>query len=220
MSAKPRLFVFTLAAILLVACPGGAIDTPLSDTAVREAYFIGQRHDNSLVQLLAKYAVSLPEPKSGPYIRSVTFFTPFALAALDSSQHPGPYSAQQAVRDHSGRPEIVRVTVAIALTGSYGPYLVPPVNANSNTPKPIAVRPSDFWKDFRVRAIQDDQTIIPTDASGHPENQCSRSGCTLTGATITFDYPAEAFSEGTVTIQIQPPEGDPVFVDFDPPSLR
>jgi hypothetical protein len=58
-------------------------------------------------------------------------------------------------------------------------------------------------------------------ASGVPTYICGRhGGCTLTGATLQFDYPAKAFTSDTATIQIFPPEGDPLSVDFDLSALR
>ena len=40
-----RLLSSLLAGALLVPSSSTAFDSPLSDTAVREAYFLGQRHD-------------------------------------------------------------------------------------------------------------------------------------------------------------------------------
>jgi hypothetical protein len=71
----------------------------LSDTAVREAYFLGQRHDESLTKFLNKYTVFPPPPKVGPYISSVAFFTPYAQVVQLSDRHASGYSAQQAQLD-------------------------------------------------------------------------------------------------------------------------
>jgi hypothetical protein len=62
--------------------------------------------------------------------------------------------------------------------------------------------------------------LIPTSANGHPYFRCDDAGCILSGATLTFEYPAAAFTEDTASIQIDPPEGDPVAVDFDLTSFR
>jgi hypothetical protein len=82
------------------------------------------------------------------------------------------------------------------------------------------MRPSDFWRDFRVRVFQKDQMVIPTIANGDPHYQCTEDACVLSGATLTFEYPAAAFTDTSATIQIDPPEGDPVVVDFDLTSFR
>jgi hypothetical protein len=82
------------------------------------------------------------------------------------------------------------------------------------------VRPSDFWRDFRVRVFQKDAMVIPTGAKGEPNYRCEDSGCVVSGATLSFEYAAASFTENTATIQIDSPEGDPVVVDFDLTSFR
>jgi hypothetical protein len=215
-----HLNAVALASLLILAPPSSAFDTPLSDTAVREAYFLGQRHDDSLGKLLDKYVLHLQPPKTGPYVESVSFFTPYILTALNSSQQVSIYSAQQAQLDHLKTPEVVRVTVQIFLTESYGAYNATVTGDDSHSSKGVFVRPSDFWRDFRLRIFQKDEMVIPTSADGHPLFQCSDGGCTLVGATLTFEYPAAAFTDTSATIQIDPPEGDPVVVDFDLSSFR
>jgi hypothetical protein len=42
----------------------------------------------------------------------------------------------------------------------------------------------------------------------------------LTGATIQFEFLAESFASDSATIQVTPPEGDPVSLDFNLVSLR
>jgi hypothetical protein len=215
-----RLCAVVLAFLLILAPSSSAFDTPLSETAVREAYFLGQRHDDSLAKLLEKYALYLPAPKTGPYIESVSFLTPYVLTALNSSQQVSIYSAQQAQLDHLKNPEVVRVTVQIFLTDSYAAYSAGPVGSNSHSPRGVFVRPSDFWRDFRLRTFQKDELVIPISANGNPLFRCDDSSCILSGATLTFEYPAAAFTDSSATIQIDPPEGDPVVVDFDLTAFR
>jgi hypothetical protein len=215
-----RLNAVTLTSLLLLAPSSGAFDTPLSDTAVREAYFLGQRRDGSLAKLLDKYVLYLQPPKTGPYIQSVSFLTPYILTAIFSSEQVSIYSAQQAQLDHLRNPEVVRVTVQVSLTDSYAAYSAGPSGTDSQSSKRVFVRPSDFWRDFRLRMFQKDEMVIPTNASGQPLYWCTDAGCTLSGATLTFEYPASAFTDTPATIQIDPPEGDPVVVDFDLTSFR
>ena len=215
-----HLNAVTLASLLVLASSSSAFDTPLSDTAVREAYFLGQRHDDSLPRLLDKYVLHLQPPKAGPYIESVSFFTPYILTALNSRQQVSIYSAQQAQLDHVKTPEVVRVTVQIFLTESYSAYMATATGDDSHLPRGVFVRPPDFWRDFRLRVFQKDEMVIPTGAEGHPLFQCNDGGCILTGATLTFEYPAARFTENAATIQIDPPDGDQVVVDFDLTSFR
>jgi hypothetical protein len=217
-SARPIAAV--LVALMFSTPSSFAFDTPLSDEAVREAYFLGQRHDDTMATFLNKYTKYLEAPKTGPDIASVTVFTPFALLVQQSSQHTSGYSAQQAALDHRDQAEFVRIIVQIQFTDSYGPYIVRPTGTRSGSPKGFVPRPYDFWKDFDVQVSSKDKNLEPFSSSGQPLLLCDEGGCTLTGATLQFDFSAGDFSSGSATIDVNPPEGDPVSIDFDLDHLR
>jgi hypothetical protein len=162
----------------------------------------------------------LEAPKTGPDIASVTVFTPFALLVQQSSRHASGYSAQQAALDHRDQPEFIRIIVQIQFTASYGPYIVRPTGPRSGSSTGFTPRPYDFWKDFDVQVSSDDKKLRAFSSSGQPTLLCDEGGCTLTGATIQFDFPAEDFASGSATIDVTPPEGDPLSVDFDLTHLR
>jgi len=210
-----------LAAVLLLTPNSFAFDTPLSDQAVREAYFLGQRGDETMAAFLNKYTKYLEAPKTGPDIASVTVFTPFALLVQQSSQHSSGYSAQQAALDHRDQGEFVRIIVQIQLTNSYAAYIVRPTGTRSGSPNGFVPRPYDFWKDFDVKVSSDDKKLRPFSSSGQPNLLCAdEGGCELTGATLQFDFLAEDFASGSAVIDVDPPEGDPVSTDFDLGHLR
>jgi len=209
-----------VAAVLLLTPYSFAFDTPLSDQAVREAYFLGQRRDETMATLLNKYTKPLPPPKTGPYVTSITFLTPFALLVQHSSRQSN-YSAQQAALDHRDQPEFVRIMVQIQLTDSYGAYIVRPTGPRSGSPTGFLPRPYDFWKDFDVQVSSEDRKLRPFSSSGQPNFSCSEDGgCLLVGATLWFDFSAEDFASGSATIDVNPPEGDPLSLDFDLTHLR
>ena len=217
---KPLAAVLLTSVLIFPPC-SFAFETPLSDTAVREAYFLGQHHDEVYADFLQKYGVALPIPRSGPHIASIALFTPYALTAMYSNQQSGSYSAQQAQLDHDKRPELVRIVVQIWFTSTYGAYIIQPAGSGSAAPRGFQPRSPDFWRDFRVRLYQKDELVIPANSSGEPLQSCGDdSGCELSGATLTFEYLATAFSEGTATVLVTPPEGEPVSVDFDLTALR
>src|SRR5438876_7616772 len=124
-------FFSCLLTVFCVSLPASPLDTPLSDEAVREAYFLGQRHDASF---LTSYVMFLPMPKPGPHISSVTFLTPFAQLAQFSSKYVGNYSAQQAWLDHRGQNESVKITVEIYLTNSYDALIANPAASQTRSP--------------------------------------------------------------------------------------
>src|SRR5437879_11542562 len=152
-SARPIASV--LLALVLSTPSTFAFDTPLSDEAVREAYFLGQRRDDTMATFLNKYTKFLSPPKTGPHIYSVTFFTPFALLVQQSSQHTSGYSAQQSALDHRDQGEFVGSVVRGQLTDSYGPFIARPTSSRSGSPAGLAPRPCGVWKDFEVQVCSE-----------------------------------------------------------------
>ena len=213
----------TIAALVMLAQPIFAFQSPLSDESVREAYFLGQRHDGSLEGLVEKSTRRFPAPKTGPYISSVMFVTPFVNAAVLSSNYIGNYSAQQAELDHrqAGK-EIVKVTVQIQLTETYGQFIAAAkANSRSGSASALIPRPDDFWRDFQVQIFNGDQALSNAVFHGRPNYSCGEYGpCILIGATLAFEFPAEAFSADSASITVEPPEGDSVTADFDLGRLR
>jgi hypothetical protein len=206
---------------LCVSLPALPINTPLSDEAIRDAYFLGQRHDGTFPSILGKYIKFLPPPKSGPYISSVTFLTPFIQLVEYSDGYIGNYSAQKALHDHRGQEEFVLIFIEIQLTDSYGRLVPPPPNWRSRSPEALVPRPSDFWRDFQVQIYDAGKPLTAYDFHGRSTSNCGRRGpCFLTGAKLEVDFRAESFTSDSATIQVIPPEGDPVSVDFDLIHLR
>jgi hypothetical protein len=210
--------LLTISLVLVLPC--AAFDTPLSDTAVRQAYFMGQRHDESLARFLDHYTKHLSPPKTGPYISSVMFMTPYALLTQLSDRQAYGYSAQQAELDHRKLVETVKTVIEIQLTDTYSNVMRNPAPRTSGTPFEYLLRPSDFWRDFRVQVNDGDQPLMPFLYSGEPTYMCGDGGCTLVGATIQFEFLAESFTSDSARVLIDPPEGDSVTVEFGLASLR
>jgi hypothetical protein len=211
-----------LTVLLAFPLPSSAFDTPLSDTAVRQAYFLGQRHDESLAAFLNSYTKYLPPPKTGPYIASVSFLTPYALLAEYSSSQAYGYSAQQAEIDHRHQVETVKIVVVIQLTDTYPAVMLNPLARTTGSPMDYVPRPTDFWRDFQIQVINEDpdKPLPDFSYSGEPNYICGDGGCTLVGATVQLEFLADAFSHDSATVRIDPPEGDAVSVDFDLSSIR
>jgi len=216
-----RCLLAVFVAVLLIALPAFALQSPLSDESVREAYFLGQRHDGSFASLLEKHTKRLRPPKSGPYIASIAFHTPFVQLVQYSDQYIGNYSAQQAQLDHRNHQEFIKVQVQIQLTSTYPAYINDPSGRRVGSSPLLILRPSDFWKDFEVHIFDGEKVLSPSDSHAHANSSCGRRGpCVLAGATLEFDIPASAFTSDTATIEVIPPQGDAVSVRFDLSSLR
>jgi hypothetical protein len=207
-------------ALLLLPSPAQAFNFPLSDEAIREAYFLGQRRDESMTQFLARYKKTLPLPDSGPRIATVEFLTPFANLILASSQRTN-YSAQQAALDHRTQEEHVSIAIQVQLTKSYGAFVAAPTGPRAGSPTGYTLRSPDFWKDIDVQVVMDDKTLEPKEFTGEPNYLCGdEGGCVLTGATLRLELPAKLFTSDSATVQIAPPEGPDVSVEFDLAALR
>jgi len=219
MWSRPSVAVFTI----LLVLPGQlfSYDTPISPEAVRDAYFLAQHHDKSVADFFTKYNKYLPAPESGPQISSVTFLTPFALVVQNVMQRSTGYSVQQAELDHRNQQETVEIIIQIQLTPSYGPLIVRPGSGSGSTTG-FALRPYDFWKDFAVQVFNKDKAVKPLSSSGDSVVSCAEptSACDLSGATLRYEFSADAFPSETAVIHIMPPEGDPVSVEFDLAYLR
>jgi hypothetical protein len=139
---------------------------------------------------------------------------------LLSSQQNANYSAQQAQLDHRHQKETVQVQIAIRFTSSYGPMVPAHPGATPKDHPALVPRPSDFWRDFDVAVFDADKLLDPTTSSGRPDYVCDEGGCYLVGATLLLDFPADAFVQQDVTIQIDPPEGDQVVTNFDLTQVR
>jgi hypothetical protein len=209
-----------LTAALLLSPVSFAFDTPLSDEDIREAYFLGQRHDESMARLLSRYSKVLPPPESGPQIASVEFLTPYALLVRQASQ-VSDSSAQEFEKKHKSDSEIVAITIQILLTPSYPAFIPRPTNSRSGAAIGFQLRNPDFWKDFDYRVFDGDDLREPTSFSGEPVYTCgAEEGCDLAGATVYLKLPAKLFTSGSATVEVDPKVADPTSVTFDLDSLR
>src|SRR5579864_1689229 len=189
--ARPILSFFL--AVALIAPSSFAFDIPLSDQAVREAYFLGQRNDERVAEFFEKYNHRLPAPESGPFISIVTFLTPFANTVELSRQHSLDYSAQDALHEYKKHGDIVRVIITIEFTANYGAIIEKPVRSSSGTTKGYQLRSSNFWRDFSYRVFQRNELIEPLDISGQA-TYAAHGASDLTGAIVTLTFDAAKIS--------------------------
>lgn len=151
-----------LATALLLPMPASAFQSPLSDEAVREAYFLGQRNDESTRAFFTSYLRTFERPKTGPFISEVEIYTPFSQL-VELSSHRNNYSAQQALEEYHRGTDSIFVRVRIQFTATYGP---PPYLASyppSNDRSADAPQRANFSRDFRIGLSQKDQWLEPVD---------------------------------------------------------
>ena len=162
MTPLSRSGLAVLSAALLLVPFSSAFQSPLSDEAVRNAYFLGQRNDEATADLFLSYLKTLPPPKSGPYISEVELYTPYSQLVEWSRLHSVGYSAQQAAKDYRSTLDSIFVRIRIDFTSTYGAFELYRSGRLLDPPKrgAEAQRP-DYYRDFRAGLWQRDQSIAP-----------------------------------------------------------
>jgi hypothetical protein len=167
MSSATRPFLSIIVTSLLLTPSSSAFDTPLSNEAVREAYFLGQRNDQSTLSFFSQYVKTLAVPDKGAYISEVEIYTPYAQIIEHSRRLSGAYSAQQAALDYRHNHDRLFVRVRINFTATYGAL---ELYRSAKGDRELSGRDEplpDFYRDFRVGLSQrspqshEDQWIEP-----------------------------------------------------------
>jgi hypothetical protein len=143
-----------LAAALLLTSSASAFQTSLSDESIREAYFLGQRNDQSTTSFFNPYLRLLPKPDKGAFIAEVEVYTPYVQLVETSRRRSMGYSAQQAELDYRHSHHKLYVRVRIDFTPTYGALELYRSSKSdreqSATDQPLP----DFYRDFRVGLSQ------------------------------------------------------------------
>ena len=165
-----RSSIALFAAVLLIAAPCLSFQAPLSDESIREAYFLGQRNDQTMLAAFTAYIRGFDRPQSGPAVAEVELYTPFIqLVELSRIRNAG-YSAQQATQDYRRGTDMLFVRVRIDFTPTYGTaqYLA---NTFQGSGRPAAAqRRADFAQDFRITLVQGDRSLEPLNTECHLTN--------------------------------------------------
>jgi hypothetical protein len=214
MASLRCLTIALLCTAVLVSFTAFGYEVPLSNEAIREAYFLGQRRDETTAQFLETYRRYFPIPKSGPHVYAVELFTPYAQAVEAARNHGTSYSAQQAEQDYLLRGDSVRVGVHIRYTDSFGPGKMNEASTGG-----------DRREDFGVKLIQEGKTI-ECRSSRYEGTHMSLGGgkggggSRATGFIVWQEYAASNLRPGEATVEVETPDGQHVSALFDLSRLR
>jgi hypothetical protein len=193
-----------------------AFELPLSDHALREAYFIGQHHDASTEAALKPYIHHLPIPQKGPYISEIHLLTPYGQVIDVSNAQSGGYSAQQALADYHARTDTILIRVRIEFTATYN-LLEAENDANSASAKRgIKIRREGFWRAFQVGLAQKDDWTEPLSIDG----EATYSDLGMDGALIWLICDAHDVASEMASVEVFTPDGQHVVTTFDLSVLR
>jgi hypothetical protein len=217
-----RRMASLLTAALLISPATFAYEVPLDSRSVREAYFLGQRHDERTSTFLGTYVKHLPFPQKGPYISTITLLTPYAQVVDLSRQRTLGYSAQQAEQDYHGRGDSIRVCVRIEFTATYGAVEARKSADNAGAEQNFTLRPEDFWKDFRFGLSQEDAWIESREIRGEPTYEPGRPNGSsyMNGAQVWLEFDANKIASTDTTVEVFTPDGQHVIAKFDLAKLR
>ncbi|MFY9585612.1 MAG: hypothetical protein WAR21_14085 [Candidatus Acidiferrales bacterium] len=219
MATAAKSGFLALAVSLLVAQAVAAYEHPLDSHSIREAYFLGRRHDDKTAAFMGQYLKRPPLPKSGPHVAEIEIRTPYEQVALRAAQAPGSYTAQQAEKDYAAQSNLILVRVRINLTPTYPAYVT-----NSRSKGPPQERPPDFWRDFKIRVLQG-KTVTPNKSTGRPLYTTGLSGPylaagALEGAEVQLEFDTGQIASSPVRIEVLTPDGQTVEAEFDLRDLK
>lgn len=221
----PSLFGRTpwtvLAAVCLAPSVLLAYETDLSSEAVRDAYFLGQRHDDKTANFLKSYEQHFPLPKTGPYISLIQLLTPYSQI-VETSRGALNYSAQRAQQDYQQRGDTIKICVRIEFTATYAVVETVPSGQRSGAEYSARLRSQDFWKDFRFGLSQNEHWLDPQEIYGDPIYAPTDLGSgTLSGALVWLIYDAKSVRSEPALVEVVSPDGSQkVDATFDLEKLR
>jgi hypothetical protein len=182
---------------LLIGRAACGYDFPLSESAIRGAYFLGSKGPGEGSVFLGEYSHAVKQLKVGACRSAVSVETPFAHVAIHASKALN-YSAQDAVKEFLGKPAFSRMHLDIC-------YLA---GAPENAVK-IAVLQNK--KSVQWRSENRSAYYPPSDETTEVANN---------GERIDLEFPADRIDSSELTIRIDSPDGQHGETVFALESLR
>jgi hypothetical protein len=204
-----------------------AYQVPLTPAALHEAYILGQRNDQATASFLGPYLKQITEGSHAPRIAEIEILTPFAqVVDLSRSSTSGGYTEEQAAREYHQRGDTVVVRVLLMLPAAYPkPEQVPnqPLAASQQSPPSnTALRPENFWQNFRFETKQHNKTIATRFIRNKPiySTPTKDTPAVLDGATVWLEYDAKDIGSDETVVEVTTPDSKKTSVTFDLKKLR
>ncbi|MGH9732271.1 MAG: hypothetical protein ACRD4A_11255 [Candidatus Acidiferrales bacterium] len=188
-----------LTALLIAIVPAPAYQRTLSSELVREAYFLGQRRDETTARFFSPYFRSFPMPRTGPHIALVEALTPYAYVVLN----PGKGTVIDTEEQYLGQPPNFQVRVAIYSTPTYS----------------LPSGCENILSEFAVRVFQEQKLLMPTSRTcGHlPGTPRAHQS---SGTELVLGFETAKVASAPVTIDIRSPNAQHLETTFDLNKLK
>jgi hypothetical protein len=181
---------------LSLGIPVSAYDVPLTENAIRDAYFLGTRLGGRNLDFLAGYARSVADLKQGNCTSQARLETPFLQVAEYSGKAPN-YSAQRAVKDFSGKPLSFRIYLNVC----YRQHA--PANA------------------VTVKIMQNKKELVPNSLESSPYSESTEFGfLPPNGEQIVLEFTAAKIDSSDLTVLMDTSDGQHGETKFDLQTLR
>ena len=187
----------------------------LSDQAVREAYFLGQRNDEKTAQFLESYLRRLPMPQSGLYVSEIELFTPYAEAVDLSRQHTVGYSAQQAAQEYRDRGDVFRLRVRVFFTDTYSLTTYAQAVTQKGRNAKLLKDARSHSSGFQVQLWQGDRLIEPLELPGIPVFRSYTVGDAYFGFDVVLHYDGDEIASDNAKVVVLTPDGQRIPAEFD-----
>jgi hypothetical protein len=210
MKAVTRLTLAPLLSALVVAQPLLALNYPLTDTAIREAFLTGNANNDRTTEFLLKYAHSLPVPEKGPHVAIISLRTPYEQVA-ERGATAANIHAQEAEQEFLGKPMPFLIRVQIDFTPTYPVDPAQSPNAAQALYQPLP----DFQRDFEVDVIQDKKIVPKSTRTYLLYSGASFNIWGTSGVIIEQEYDPEKIDSSPMTVRVATPDGQDVQTTFD-----
>lgn len=182
---------------LTLVFPAWAYDVPLSESSIRDAYYLGTRATTLGPDFLREYTQNLPKLKVGRYTSVIRLETPFSQIAAASAKKLG-YSAQDAVKEFLGRPLAFRILMDICYK----------IDA-----------PEDA---VRIKVFQNKKEIFPESYDSSPYYPATDEYTRVSsiGEKVELEFKPNKIESSTLLIVIDAPDDQRAETAFDLQTLR
>jgi hypothetical protein len=208
---------------LALSVPTQAYEVTLSPASVHDAFVLGERNDRATADFLTRCSKQVGEgARDGPHIAEIEVLTPFAQVVDQARQNLSGYTEQQAAEDYHQRGDKVVVRIQLMLPSAYPKAEGSPDSRKPSQQQKTALRPENFWQNFRFNVKQRGKTLATRSIRNQPVYSAAtkEAPSTLDGAIVWLEYDAKDVGSEPTTVEVVTPDAQTIAATFDLQKLR